>query len=187
MVEVINRHPAAEPGAAGDGGHQNRRDFIHIAAVAMAGGGVAAVAWPFVNQMNPAADTLALGSIEVDISKVALGQQLVVKWRGRPVFVRHRTPAEIESAQKVNLAELKDPQTDAARTKAGHAEYLIVVGVCTHLGCVPNFGTGEYGGWFCPCHGSVYDTSARIRKGPAPKNLEVPEYAFTGPTKVKIG
>jgi ubiquinol-cytochrome c reductase iron-sulfur subunit len=137
--------------------------------------------------MNPSADTLALGSIEVDISKAALGQQLVVKWRGAPVFVRHRTPKEIEEAVNVKLSELKDPQTDAQRVKPGHAEYLIVVGVCTHLGCVPNFGTGEYGGWFCPCHGSVYDTSGRIRKGPAPLNLAVPEYAFTGPTKVKIG
>ncbi|CAN5290240.1 ubiquinol-cytochrome c reductase iron-sulfur subunit [soil metagenome] len=187
MVEVINRHPAVEPGSDAGGGHQSRRDFIHIAAVAMAGGGVAAVAWPLVNQMNPAADTLALGSIEVDIGKVVEGQQLVVKWRGRPVFVRHRTAKEIAEAVNVKLSDLKDPATDASRTKAGHAEYLIVVGVCTHLGCVPNFGTGEYGGWFCPCHGSVYYTSARIRKGPAPKNLEVPEYAFTGPTKVKIG
>ncbi len=190
MVEVINRHPNVAPGPDGhgsDGEPKSRRDFIHIAAVAMAGGGAVAVAWPFINQMNPAADTLALGSIEVDISKVVVGQQIVVKWRGRPVFVRNRTPAEIEAAAKVPLSELKDPQTDAQRTKPGHAEHLIVVGVCTHLGCVPNFGTGTYGGWLCPCHGSVYDTSGRIRQGPAPKNLEVPEYAFTGPSKVKIG
>ena len=189
MVEVINRHAPAAPGgpASGDEAHGSRRDFIHIAAVAAAVGGVVPVGVTLVNQMNPSADTLALGSIEIDISKVQLGQQLVVKWRGKPVFVRYRTPKEIAEAQAVPLSQLKDPQTDAARVKPGHADHLIVVGVCTHLGCVPNFGTGDFGGWFCPCHGSQYDTSGRIRKGPAPKNLEVPEYAFTGPTKVKIG
>ena len=165
----------------------SRRDFINIAAAAAAVGGVAAVAWPFIDQMNPSGDTLALASIEFDLSKVQLGQQVVVKWRGKPVFVRYRTPKEIAEAQNVNISELRDPQTDAERVKAGHAQYLILVGVCTHLGCVPDFGTGPYGGWLCPCHGSVYDTSGRIRAGPAPLNLAVPDYAYLSDTKVKIG
>jgi ubiquinol-cytochrome c reductase iron-sulfur subunit len=188
VVEVINRHPQAEPPAGGhDGDAHSRRDFIHIAAASVAGGGAVAVIWPLINQMNPSADTLALGSIEVDFSKAALGQQMVVKWRGKPVFIRNRTPKEIAEARAVPLSDLKDPQTDQQRVKPGHDEWLIVVGVCTHLGCVPNFGTGDYGGWLCPCHGSQYDTSGRIRKGPAPLNLLVPDYAFTGPSKVKIG
>jgi ubiquinol-cytochrome c reductase iron-sulfur subunit len=149
--------------------------------------GVAATAWPFIDQMNPSGDTLALASIEQDISKVTQGQQLVVLWRGKPVFVRHRTPAEIAAAVKDDHADMRDPATDASRTKPGKQEWLILIGVCTHLGCVPSFGTGDYGGWFCPCHGSVYATAGRIRKGPAPKNLELPAYEFTGPTKVKIG
>jgi ubiquinol-cytochrome c reductase iron-sulfur subunit len=170
--------------AAGD---PNRRDFIHIAAIAAAGGGVVMTAWPFIDQMNPAADTLALASIEFDFSKVVEGQQAVVKWRGKPVFVRHRTAAEIAKARADDNAPMKDPATDASRVKEGKDAWLVVVGVCTHLGCVPNFGTGEYGGWFCPCHGSVYDTSGRIRQGPAPLNLAVPDYAFLSDTKVKIG
>lgn len=179
----------ANPDAGGTGGEEpTRRDFIYIAVGAAAVGGVAAVAWPFIDQMDPSADTLALASIEYDIAKVALGQQAVVKWRGKPVFVRHRTPKEIAEARKDDhAADFRDPATDASRVKPGKDEWLILVGVCTHLGCVPNFGTGDYGGWFCPCHGSVYDTSGRIRKGPAPRNLEVPDYAFVGPTKVKIG
>lgn len=164
-----------------------RRDFIHIlAATAVAGAGAACL-WPLIDQMNPAADTLALASIEVDYSKVALGQQIVVKWRGKPVFVRHRTPAEIAAAVAGDHADLRDPATDASRHKPGMADWLIVIGVCTHLGCVPLFGQGEFGGWFCPCHGSVYDTSGRIRKGPAPKNLYLPDYAFEPAGKVKIG
>ena len=187
MVEVLNRQPHVEPGGAGAGDHPpSRRDFIHIAAVSAAGGGAVAVVWPFVNQMNPSGDTLALSSIELDIGKTALGQQTIVKWRGKPVFIRHRTPAEIAEARKDDHADLKDPATDASRVKSGKEEWLVLVGVCTHLGCVPNKG-GEFDGWACPCHGSIYDASGRIRKGPAPKNLEVPEYAFTGPTKVKIG
>ena len=165
----------------------NRRDFIHIAAAAAAVGGVAAVAWPLVDQMNPSGDTLALASIEFDLTKVVLGQQVIVKWRSKPVFVRHRTPKEIAEANAVNISELRDPQTDAERVKPGKAEWLILIGVCTHLGCVPDFGQGPYGGWLCPCHGSVYDTSGRIRAGPAPLNLFLPDYTFTGPTKVKIG
>ena len=165
----------------------SRRDFIHIAAAVAAVGGVAAVAWPLVDQMNPSSDTLALASIDFDLSKVPLGQQVIAKWRGKPVFVRHRTPAEIAKAQNVDVASLRDPQSDADRTKPGKAEWLILVGVCTHLGCVPDFGGGEFGGWLCPCHGSVYDTSGRIRAGPAPLNLPVPDYAFLSDTKVKIG
>jgi ubiquinol-cytochrome c reductase iron-sulfur subunit len=169
------------------GDDPSRRDFIHIAAVAAAAGGAVATAWPLIDQMNPSADTLALASIEYDLGKVVEGQQATVKWRGKPVFVRHRTAKEIAEAKQGDTADLKDPQTDASRVKPGKDQWLIVVGVCTHLGCVPNFGSGEYGGWFCPCHGSVYDTSGRIRKGPAPLNLAVPDYAFVSDTKVKIG
>jgi ubiquinol-cytochrome c reductase iron-sulfur subunit len=165
----------------------NRRDFTLVAAIAAAAGGVAAIAWPFIDQMNPAQDTLALASVEFDLSKVAAGQQVTIKWRGKPLFIRNRTPAEIKSAVKDDTASLKDPQKDADRVKPGKAEWLVLIGNCTHLGCVPTFGGGDYGGWFCPCHGSVYDTSGRIRKGPAPKNLVVPTYAFLSDTKVKIG
>jgi len=176
---------AVDPHASGD--DPNRRDFIHIAAGVAAAGLAGGLAWPFIDQMNPAGDTLALASIEFDLTKVAEGQQVVVKWRGKPLFVRHRTAAEIQKAISVNLSELRDPQTDEQRHKPGKAEWLILVGTCTHLGCVPTFGGGEYGGWFCPCHGSVYDTSGRIRKGPAPRNLEVPDYSFLSDTKVKVG
>ncbi|HEX6860659.1 MAG TPA: ubiquinol-cytochrome c reductase iron-sulfur subunit [Caulobacteraceae bacterium] len=173
--------------AATHSGDPSRRDFIHIAAIAgVAGAGVAAL-WPFVAQMNPSADTLALASVEFDLTKVEPGQQVTINWRGKPLFVRNRTPAEIDRAVKDDNADLKDPQKDADRHKPGKAEWLVLIGSCTHLGCVPTFGGGEYGGWFCPCHGSVYDTSGRIRKGPAPKNLVVPEYAFLSDTKVKIG
>jgi ubiquinol-cytochrome c reductase iron-sulfur subunit len=163
------------------------RTFIHIAAASAAVGGVAAVCWPIIDQMNPSSDTLALASIEVDYAKATLGQQIVVKWRGKPVFIRHRTPKEIAEAVEGDHADLRDPATDASRHKPGMAEWLIVIGVCTHLGCVPNFGQGDYGGWLCPCHGSVYDTSGRIRKGPAPKNLYLPDYNFEPGSKVKIG
>jgi ubiquinol-cytochrome c reductase iron-sulfur subunit len=173
--------------AGGHGEGATRRDFIHIAAAAMAVGAGAAVVWPLVDQMNPASDTLALSSTEVDISKVPLGQQIVVKWQGKPVFVRNRTPQEIAAATNVDWKDLRDPQPDSARVKDGHSQFLVVIGVCTHLGCVPNFGGGDFKGWFCPCHGSQYDTSGRIRKGPAPKNLAVPDYAFLTPTKIKIG
>jgi ubiquinol-cytochrome c reductase iron-sulfur subunit len=176
---------ASNPGHAGD--DPSRRDFIHIVAAAAAVGGAAAVAWPLIDQMNPAADTLALASVEFDLSKVELGQEVTIAWRKQPLFIRHRTPKEIAEAVADDHANLKDPQTDAERVKAGHAEWLILLGSCTHLGCVPLFGQGEYGGWFCPCHGSVYDTSGRIRKGPAPLNLAVPEYSFLNDKTVKIG
>ena len=165
----------------------SRRDFINIAAAAAAIGGVAAVAWPLIDQMNPSADTLALSSIEYDVSKVPLGQEVTLLWRKQPLFVRHRTPVEIAEAVAGDTAPLRDPATDASRVKPGKSEWLIVVGVCTHLGCTPAFGGGPYGGYLCHCHGSVYDTSGRIRQGPAPLNLAVPEYAFLSPTKVKIG
>ena len=168
-------------------GDPNRRDFIHIAAATAAVGAVGSMVWPLVDQMNPSADVLALASNDFDLSKVQLGQQVVVKWQGKPVFVRNRTPKEIAEAVKDDHAPMKDPATDASRHKDGKANWLILVGVCTHLGCVPNFGLGEYGGWLCPCHGSVYDTAGRIRKGPAPLNLPVPDYAFTSDTKIKIG
>ena len=166
----------------------NRRDFIHIAAGAAAVGAGAMAAWPLINSMNPAADTLALSTIEFDLTKVQEGQQVVIKWQGKPVFVRYRTPAEIERARADDRAgDLKEPQADADRVKAGHQQYLVVIGSCTHLGCVPTFGAGDFGGWFCPCHGSHYDTSGRIRKGPAPKNLVVPTYDYVSDTRVKIG
>jgi ubiquinol-cytochrome c reductase iron-sulfur subunit len=172
-----------------DAGHgdPSRRDFIHIAAAAAAVGAVGAAVWPLVDQMNPSGDVLALASVEQDLSKVMLGQQIVVLWQGRPVFVRYRTPKEIAEAVHDNDAPMKDPATDASRHKDGKAQWLIVIGVCTHLGCVPNFGGGDYGGWLCPCHGSVYDTAGRIRKGPAPRNLDLPTYAFLSDTKIKIG
>ena len=163
----------------------SRRDFLFITTGAVAAVGAGAVAWPFIDQMNPDASTLALSSIEVDLSQVPEGQILTVKWRGGPVFVRHRTPKEIKAADDVNVSELRDPQTDAQRVKK--PEWLIVIGVCTHLGCVPIGHEGPFEGWLCPCHGSVYDTSGRIRQGPAPLNLAVPEYAFLSDTKVKIG
>ncbi len=162
-----------------------RRDFLTIAAGAFTAVGVAAAIWPFVHQMNPSADVLALSSTEVDISKVQAGQAITVLWRGKPVFVRHRTEAEIDAARRDDTASLPDPQKDADRVKK--AEWLITLGVCTHLGCVPLAFQGDYKGWFCPCHGSHYDTSGRIRKGPAPRNLEVPQYAFLNDTRVKIG
>lgn len=146
---------------------------------------MAGAVWPLINQMNPDASTLALASTEVDIDKVEVGQILTVKWRGNPVFVRHRTPKEIEDAANTPLEDLKDPQTDASRVQK--PEWLVLIGVCTHLGCIPLGHEGKYDGWLCPCHGSVYDTSGRIRQGPAPLNLAVPTYSFLTPTKLKIG
>lgn len=168
-----------------DGG--TRRDFIVLSASAVAGVGAASFAWPLISSLNPAADVLALASTEVDISKVEKGQSIRVMWRGKPVFIRRRTKKEIEEARDVNLDDLRDPETDQARVKKGHDEWLILVGVCTHLGCVPLGYQGDYGGWFCPCHGSHYDTSGRIRKGPAPLNLAVPPYEFLSDNLIKIG
>lgn len=139
----------------------------------------------FLLSMSASADVLALASLEVDLSKIEVGQTVTVKWRGKPVFIRRRTPAEIEKEVTVDSGELRDPQADADR--AQNPEWLVVVGVCTHLGCVPISNAGDYNGWFCPCHGSHYDASGRIRKGPAPYNLEVPEYKFLDETKMIVG
>ena len=170
----------------GGGDDATRRDFIHIAAGAAAVGAGVMMAWPLVNSMNPAADTLALSTIEFDLTKVAEGMQVVIKWQGKPVFVRYRTPAELETI-KAEGAVGSPPETDADRTKAGHEQFLVVIGSCTHLGCVPTFNSGDYGGWFCPCHGSHYDASGRIRKGPAPRNLDIPTYEYVSDTRVRIG
>ena len=169
-----------------------RRDFINIAAVSVAGVGAATVLLPLINQMNPSADVLALASIEVDISKIEDGSGIKVSWRKQPVFIRNLTPVEIAEANKVPVSELRDPQTLAERTKEGKQNWLITMAVCTHLGCVPlgitsGENRGDFGGYFCPCHGSAYDTAGRIRKGPAPKNLQVPEYSFKSDTVVQIG
>ena len=169
-----------------------RRDFINIAAVSFAGVGAVAVVLPLINQMSPPADVLALASTEVDISKIESGQAIKTSWRKQPVFVRNLTPQEVQQANAVPLSELRDPQTLADRTKPGKINWLVTLGVCTHLGCVPlgvaaGENRGEFGGYFCPCHGSHYDTAARIRKGPAPTNLVVPDYNFTSDTVVTIG
>ena len=174
--------PAAE--------QKSRRDFIVVATYAMGAVGAGAFAWPLIDQMNPAADTLALASIEVDVSKIAEGQSITVKWRGKPVFIRHRTEDEIARASATDMSDLRDPESDQAR--AEKPDYLVLVGVCTHLGCVPlgqktGEVRGDYDGWFCPCHGSHYDTSGRIRKGPAPTNLEVPPYTFLSDSVIRIG
>ncbi len=165
---------------------EKRRDFIVLSASAMAAVGAGAVIWPFVDSMNPSADVLALASTEVNLAPVAKGQEIKVMWRGKPVFIRHRTEDDIEKARSVAVDALVDPQTDEERVQK--PEWLVMVGVCTHLGCVPlGKKSGEYGGWFCPCHGSHYDTSGRIRKGPAPTNLVVPEYTFLNDTTIRIG
>ncbi len=162
-----------------------RRDFIVVAAGAFAAVGAAAAAWPFIHQMNPSADVLALSSTEVDLSQIPAGQSVTILWRGKPVFVRHRTEAEIAQAQKDDTAALPDPAKDADRMKK--PEWLVMMRVCTHPGCVPLGQQGDFGGWFCPCHGSHYDTSGRIRKGPAPANLPIPQYAFLTDTRIRIG
>ncbi len=178
---------------------ETRRDFLLLTAGAIGGVGLVAAIWPFVDTLNPARDTLALSTTEVDLSPIQVGQRLTVAWRGAPVFIAHRTPEEIKAAQDVDISELRDPQKDSDRVQK--PEWLIVVGVCTHLGCIPlgqkaGDDRGPYGGWFCPCHGSVYDTSARIRQGPAPLNLWLPGqvdvasqalYKFTSDTVITIG
>ncbi len=181
-------------------GEPTRRDFLYLT-TGMAGVvGAAAVAWPFIDQMRPDASTLALASIEVDVSAVEPGMSLTVKWRGKPVFIRNRTEQEIEAANAVALEELKDPiarndnlpadaqATDIDRSAGeGKENWIVMIGSCTHLGCVPLGQAGDFGGWFCPCHGSHYDTAGRIRKGPAPTNLPVPTFTFTSDTVIQIG
>lgn len=169
---------------------ETRRDFLGLAAAAMGVVGVGAATWPLINSMNPAKDTLALATIEVDISSIQEGRSITVMWRGKPVFIRRRTPVEIAEAKAVDIATLSDKQSDDERVKKD--EWLITVGICTHLGCVPvgqkmGEARGDYNGWFCPCHGSHYDSSGRIRKGPAPKNLAIPPYEFLSDTLIKIG
>lgn len=174
----------------GEGG-KTRRDFLIITSIVTSAVGAGIAMWPFVDSMNPAADTLALSTTDLDVGPIAVGQRITVVWQGKPVFVSHRTAEEIDLAKKVDVNSLRDPATDAQRAVI-KPEWLIVVGICTHLGCVPGGqkpteDRGEFAGWRCPCHGSQYDTAARIRKGPAPKNLPVPAYKFTGPTAVTIG
>lgn len=175
---MTNTTPVEEDGV-------KRRDFLYVAAGGVGAVGTAMAIWPFVDQMNPSADVLALSSTEVDLSAIDEGSEITAVWQGKPVFVRHRTAAEIEAANDVDVESLRDPQTDDDRVEK--PEWLIMVGICTHLGCVPLKETGEFSGWFCPCHGSHYDTSGRIRKGPAPLNLLVPPYAFLDDNTVKIG
>lgn len=183
-------HIETETPPAGEG--VRRRDFINIAAVSFAGVGAVAVVLPLINQMNPSADVLALATTEVDLSGVQPGQAIKTTFRAQPLFVRHLTPAEIAKADAVDPSALRDPQTLEDRTVDGKKQWLITMGVCTHLGCVPlgageGENRGEFGGYFCPCHGSSYDTAARIRKGPAPKNLMVPTYKYTSDTAVLVG
>ncbi|PDT16180.1 ubiquinol-cytochrome c reductase iron-sulfur subunit [Rhizobium sp. J15] len=177
-----------------------RRDFLYLT-TGMAGAvGAAAVAWPFIDQMRPDASTLALASIEVDVASLEPGMSLTVKWRGKPIFIRNRTPEEVKAAADVPLSDLKDPVARNANLPAeaqatgvdrsggeGKENWIVMIGTCTHLGCVPLGQAGEYNGWFCPCHGSVYDTAGRIRKGPAPENLAIPTFSFVSDTKIKIG
>jgi ubiquinol-cytochrome c reductase iron-sulfur subunit len=185
---------SAESSTSSESGGEGvrRRDFLNVAAVSFAGVGAVAALAPLIVQMSPPADVLAQATTEIDISKVQVGQRIKALWRKQPVFVAHLTPKEIAEANAVPVSSLRDPQTLQERTQPGHLNWLIVVGVCTHLGCIP-LGTGEgenkgpYGGWFCPCHGSEYDTAARIRQGPAPRNLAVPDYQFTSPTTVTVG
>ncbi len=180
------------PGEASSGDGVRRRDFINIAAVSAAGVGAAATLVPLISQMSASADVLAESSTEVDLSAIESGQAIKAVFRKQPVFIRNLTPAEIAEANKVDVNSLRDPQSLDDRTQEGHRNWLVTMGVCTHLGCVPQGAAegevkGEFGGYFCPCHGSHYDTAARIRKGPAPANLVVPEYKFLSDTKIKIG
>ena len=185
-IKVDEKNKQLEP----DKDSNNRRDFLYLSSITIGGVGVAVFMWPFLKSMNPAEDTLALGSTEVDLSDISIGQSITVKWRGRPVFIRRRTQEEIVEANSVDIASLRDPIEDKDRVQK--EEWLVMEGVCTHLGCVPlgqkmTDTKGEYNGWFCPCHGSHYDTSGRVRKGPAPDNLPVPPYKFISDTKIIIG
>jgi ubiquinol-cytochrome c reductase iron-sulfur subunit len=165
-----------------------RRDFLYVATTAVGAIGAAAILVPLVAQMNPDASTIAAGApIEVDLAPIAEGQVIKVFWRGRPIFVSHRTRKEIDEARSVNVATLPDPQTDQSRVKPGHDQWLVLIGICTHLGCIPLAHEGDYDGWFCPCHGSQYDSSGRIRRGPAPLNLAIPPYEFVSDTRIQIG
>lgn len=192
MDNTQTNPPQSDSQSSTDLENSERRDFLKYTTVLLGVAGTGMALWPFINSLNPAADILALLSVEVDISSLAVGQSITVVWRGFPLFIRRRTPAEIEAAQNIDIATLVDPQEDSSRVLKGKEDWLIVLGKCTHLGCVPrgqNLGDarGDWGGWYCPCHGSHYDTSGRIRKGPAPKNLIVPEYIFLSETTLRIG
>ena len=192
MSEHVTNHDAS--------GEPTRRDFLYLVTGKTGAVGAAAVAWPFIDQMRPDASTLALASIEVNVAAVEPGMSLTVKWRGKPIFIRNRTEKEIDEAKAVALGDLKDPvarnaniavdaqATDVDRSAGeGKENWIVMIGSCTHLGCVPLGQAGDFGGWFCPCHGSHYDTAGRIRKGPAPQNLAIPTFAFTSDTVIKIG
>jgi ubiquinol-cytochrome c reductase iron-sulfur subunit len=191
MADIAATHDLAHTGSGG-APDETKRDFLKLVTLAAAAVGVGAIAWPLIDSMNPSADILALSDTEVNLGPITEGMGITVVWRGKPIFVRHRTPVEIKSAVDTPQSALIDPATDQSRTKPGKEQWIVLVGICTHLGCVPlgNKPTdprGDYGGWFCPCHGSQYDTSGRVRHGPAPLNLAVPPYAFEGDAKVKIG
>ncbi|MBI3436169.1 MAG: ubiquinol-cytochrome c reductase iron-sulfur subunit [Proteobacteria bacterium] len=165
-----------------------RRDFLFVATGAVGAIGAAATLVPLIAQMNPDSSTVAAGApIEVDLAPITQGQAIKVFWRGKPIYIEHRSKSEIEAARNVDVASLPDPQADQARVKAGHDQWLVVIGICTHLGCIPIARQGDFGGFFCPCHGSHYDTSGRIRQGPAPANLAIPPYAFLSDSKIRIG
>lgn len=186
MTEQSLDHPSSKKAVP------TRRDFLLLTTGALGGLGVAYFVWPFIDSMNPAADVLAQSSIDVDLSPIPAGQAITVVWRGKPIFVRHRTPKEIKEAEHTPLSALIDPEKDQERVKKGHDNWLIVVGICTHLGCIPTGNKptqnrGKYGGWACPCHGSLYDTSGRVRRGPAPLNLAIPPYTFLSSTLIRIG
>lgn len=173
--------------AAHEQADESRRDFLFLATGAMGAVGGAMAVWPFISQLAPDAGVVAAGApVELDLGSIQPGAQIKVLWRGKPYFIRNRTEAEVKAAQDTPLSQLPDPQPDSARVKAGNERWLITAANCTHLGCVPLGNQGDYGGWFCPCHGSHFDTSGRIRKGPAPKNLPVPQYEFVSPTRIRI-
>ena len=198
-------HPLQQPGPVkptdphGPTGEPTRRDFLLIATGTFAAVGAASLAWPFIAQMNPDASTLAMSSVEVDISAMEPGQSIKLMWRGKPIFIRYRTEAEVAAAAQVPIEELKDPlarnanlepdapATNDNRSPEGRLPLILMVGVCTHLGCIPLGEAGDFGGWFCPCHGSHYDTAGRIRKGPAPENLYIPQFAFLNDATIRIG
>jgi ubiquinol-cytochrome c reductase iron-sulfur subunit len=197
LLRVVWALPGAVPPAAVEKGFGivttassagSRRDFLFVATGAAAAVGGLATVWPLVSQMNPDASTIAAGApIEVDLTPIATGQDIKVFWRGKPIYIMNRTKKQIDEARAVPVAELRDPQTDQSRVKEGHDQWLVVIGICTHLGCIPIAHDGNYDGFFCPCHGSQYDSSGRIRQGPAPLNLPVPPYQFVSDTKIQIG
>ncbi len=195
MSETLGNSTATEHGADHVSGHVDdagKRDFIFLATGAAAAAGAASLVWPFVAQMGKAADTLALGSIEINLAKVVEGQQLKTLWRGKPIFVRYRTDKEIAASEAVDIDDLRDPETDLSRLIPNqdgkiNQKYLVMIGVCTHFGCVPVGEAGDFDGWYCPCHGSHYDTAGRIRKGPAPLNLVIPPYEYLSDTVIKVG